>query len=191
MVHLIYLFKFIVFFQIKKKRLIKIHVELYGDDTETALQHLRVGDYSMEIISVGLNPMEYYASKFLANTTGDQISSMQAQGLVSRQETKRKLAIANEMTAYMEMPLENVAAKDLLLWWKTASKTIPMLAKLSRYVYSMPASSAGVESQFSTTGIGGIVTNRRNALSKSTVEDILMVHDNRDIREKLLKNSLK
>lgn len=159
-----------------KRRLATIYDEQYVE--ETSARTAETPETTQAFSTV-----EYYASKHCLSSNTDSID-----GYMSRQTAKRNLAIANELHIYGEMPAENISSKNLLQWWQLASNKVPLIATLARFIFSIPASSAGVESQFSTTGTGGIVTNRRNALSKSNVENILIVYDNRDIREDLMDN---
>lgn len=121
--------------------------------------------HDAEIIQ-SFDVLRYYTTKPLPgqnvpNSTGGEHS-------------KRLLAVEKEIRLYEELPSENITAQGLLQWWLVHSTRIPMIAKFARFIFAIPASSAGVESQFSTAGAGGIVRNRRNAIGKSTVENILM-----------------
>ncbi len=60
-----------------------------------------------------------------------------------------------------------------LLWWKNNSKHLPKLSILTRQVFSIPATSASVERQFSTAGI--IFNDRRTRLSGENLENIILI----------------
>ncbi|CAF1587424.1 unnamed protein product, partial [Didymodactylos carnosus] len=63
------------------------------------------------------------------------------------------------------------------------SRICAYLAKLARHLYSIPATSAGVERQFSATSL--VFNERRSSLNLDTVEDILF---GRSIQESLEKD---
>ncbi|CAF1510605.1 unnamed protein product, partial [Didymodactylos carnosus] len=60
-----------------------------------------------------------------------------------------------------------------LLFWHDYQSRFPTLAILARRLFSIPATSAGVERQFSAAGL--IINERRASLNPETVEDILFV----------------
>ncbi|CAF1564148.1 unnamed protein product [Rotaria magnacalcarata] len=58
-----------------------------------------------------------------------------------------------------------------LHFWKCNHALYPRLAKIAKRVFSVPASSAGVEREFSLAG--NIITKKRSRLSPETVNDII------------------
>jgi hAT family C-terminal dimerisation region len=58
-----------------------------------------------------------------------------------------------------------------LIWWKSSQGMFPKLAQMARDTYAVPATSSGVEREFSISG--NIVSNRRNRLSPKTISDIM------------------
>ncbi|CAF4232347.1 unnamed protein product, partial [Rotaria sordida] len=60
-----------------------------------------------------------------------------------------------------------------LLWWKKHSKHLPKLSILTRQIFSIPATSASVERQFSSAGV--IFNDRRTCLSGENLENIILI----------------
>lgn len=77
---------------------------------------------------------------------------------------------------------EKFKIQNPLPFWQFHEEKLPHLAKLARQLYSIPATSAGVERQFSAAGV--LVNERRCSLNPETVEDILLV---RSIQKVLIK----
>lgn len=86
--------------------------------------------------------------------------------------------IQDEMDVYeaANSPELNVG---ILEWWAHNERKYPRLAKLARRVLAIPASSAAPERNFSRAGY--IVSERRNRLAPSNVENILVCHSNYDL----------
>ena len=61
--------------------------------------------------------------------------------------------------------------KNPLDWWKTSEGMFPKMARMARDTYAVPATSSGVEREFSISG--NIVNNRRNRLSPKTISDLM------------------
>ncbi|CAF1068592.1 unnamed protein product [Adineta ricciae] len=83
-----------------------------------------------------------------------------------------------ELYAYLQLDLSKTTYSaeqndNSLLLWKEHELILPMLSKLSKIVFSIPASSAAVERSFSTAGF--IISQRRTNLNPSTVNDIMLV----------------
>lgn len=91
-------------------------------------------------------------------------------------------SINEEIRIYTGMKTESVTV-NVLDWWAINSQQLPTLAKAARFILGIPASSAAPERNFSAADC--VVTERRNALSPSTVEDILVCHGNADIKDKI------
>ena len=60
-----------------------------------------------------------------------------------------------------------------LLWWKKHKKHLPKLSILTQRIFSIPATSASVERQFSSAGI--IFNDRRTRLSGENLENIILI----------------
>src|SRR5271156_4243671 len=60
-----------------------------------------------------------------------------------------------------------------LLWWKKHNKYLPKLSILTRQIFSIPATSASVERQFSSAGV--IFNDRRTRLSGENLENIILI----------------
>jgi len=69
------------------------------------------------------------------------------------------------------------------LWLPHHQDKLPYLSKLARRLFSIPATSAGVERQFSAGGL--LINERRSSLNPDTVENVLFVHS----MQKALKNN--
>lgn len=68
---------------------------------------------------------------------------------------------------------------DVLLWWKNNASKYPLLAALSRFMLAIPASSAPSERLFSVAG--STVTDKRNSLKPSTLNNVLFLRSNYDL----------
>lgn len=84
--------------------------------------------------------------------------------------------IAEEIREYESLPNESVKI-DVLKWWN--SDKFPNLSMLARFIFAIPSSSSAPEQNFLTAGY--IISERRNRLSSSTVESILICNSNADI----------
>jgi zinc finger BED domain-containing protein 1 (E3 SUMO-protein ligase ZBED1) len=71
-----------------------------------------------------------------------------------------------------------------LSFWKLRHMEFPTLAKLARKYLAMQASSAAIERVFSTGS--NTVTKKRSRLAKDSIEDLIMLHDNKDLCTKLI-----
>ena len=65
---------------------------------------------------------------------------------------------------------------DILQWWKMFEPNFPMLAKLARMIFAIPASSAKSERTFSKAG--RMVTSLRGNLAPDKVEELTIVNEN-------------
>jgi hypothetical protein len=70
-----------------------------------------------------------------------------------------------------------------LLFWEHHKDKLPYLSRLARRMFSIPATSACVERQFSAGGL--LINERRASINPETVENVLFV---RSVR-KALKNN--
>ena len=76
---------------------------------------------------------------------------------------------------------------DPLQWWASSRTIYPKLAKMARDVYTIPATGAGVEREFSISG--RLITKHRNRLAPKTIRDLMQykrwvaryVHEDGDI----------
>ncbi len=63
--------------------------------------------------------------------------------------------------------------EDPLPWWKTHNSQLKKLSILARQLFSIPATSASVERQFSSAGI--IFNDRRTRLTGENLENIILI----------------
>jgi hypothetical protein len=76
----------------------------------------------------------------------------------------------NEYDHYIRVKRDK-SVKNPLVWWGQNNATFPKMGKWYRDVGPVPASSAGVEREFSMAG--NIVTKKRNRLSGKTISNIM------------------
>ncbi len=82
----------------------------------------------------------------------------------------------DEVQIYLRLnPNMEGDGRDVLLWWQQHETMLPLLSRLDRMVFSVPASSRSSERAFSTAG--RIIYERRTGLKSSTVEAVLFLHD--------------
>ena len=67
---------------------------------------------------------------------------------------------------------------DICQWWKMFEPQFPMLAKLARMIFAIPASSAKSERTFSKAG--RMVTSSRGSLAPAKVEELTIVNENEE-----------
>ncbi|CAF2091379.1 unnamed protein product [Rotaria magnacalcarata] len=89
-------------------------------------------------------------------------------------EYSLSLTKSDELNKYLGMKVDmNEYSSDVLLFWKRNTDEFPCLSKLARRTHSIPATSAGVERQFSTAGL--ILSERRNNLDPEQLDNILSI----------------
>ena len=76
----------------------------------------------------------------------------------------------------MSRPGTDSKQVDILGWWKTNSKTLPILSEHARQVLCVPSSSAKSERLFSASD--NVVTNRRTNLVPENVNMIVYIQQN-------------
>ena len=84
------------------------------------------------------------------------------------------LHVQNEFDRYIASPraIENGGNSSILEWWKKSEHDLPHLARMFRDIYSVPASSAGVEREFSKSGRVAIPGRAR--LNPTTITEAMM-----------------
>ena len=90
-------------------------------------------------------------------------------------------AAGSEMDRWARLELEDLHSTDVLESWRALRVQFPVLARVARCYLPIQPSSASVERIFSTGGV--IVTKRRC----DTIEDLVLVHDNRDMLRYILE----
>jgi hypothetical protein len=89
----------------------------------------------------------------------------------------------DELEMYLKMTIDDkFKISNPLPFWQCHQENLPNLAKLARRLYSIPATSAGVERQFSAAGI--VINERRCSLNPETVEEVMLV---RSVQKALIK----
>ena len=66
---------------------------------------------------------------------------------------------------------------DILQWWKSHEKVLPLLSNMAKKVLTVPASSSKSERVFSCGG--NIVTSKRNKLAPQKVENLVIIKENK------------
>jgi hypothetical protein len=90
----------------------------------------------------------------------------------------------DELDKYLRMSIgEQYKSPNPLIFWQSHQDKLPYLSKLARRLFSIPATSAGVERQFSAGGL--LINERRSSLNPDTVENVLFVRS----MQKVLKNN--
>lgn len=79
-----------------------------------------------------------------------------------------------ELDRYLAMRLDvGKIHDDPMVFWKSNSKTFPILSILARRMHSVPATTASVERAFS--GGGNVLNERRTSLSPSQLDNVLFL----------------
>jgi len=90
----------------------------------------------------------------------------------------------DELDKYLKMSIDDqYKSPNPLVFWQHHQDKLPYLSKLARRLFSIPATSAGVERQFSAGGL--LINERRSSLNPDTVENVLFVRS----MQKTLKNN--
>jgi len=71
------------------------------------------------------------------------------------------------------------ATEDALQWWKRNRENFPYFIPLVKRYFSIQVSSSSVERVFSTGG--NLVSKKRSSLAPTTMEDLVLMRDNRDM----------
>lgn len=81
---------------------------------------------------------------------------------------------SDELDRYLIMEIDKTTlSNDPLTFWKLQSQQFPLLSKLAQRIHSIPATSTGVERQFSAAGL--ILNERRTNLSPHQLDNILLI----------------
>lgn len=92
--------------------------------------------------------------------------------MTSSRRARRELELYLQMKLTKDTFFKN-EYENPLLFWKEQQHVLPHLSQLAKKIFSIPASSAGVERAFSSAGV--IVNQRRTNINPSTVNDIILL----------------
>jgi hypothetical protein len=88
---------------------------------------------------------------------------------------------SDELDKYLVMQInKSLLTNNPLDFWKSYSETYPLLSKLAKRIHSMPATSTGVERQFSNAGL--IINQRRTNINPEQVDNILLIRSIQKIK---------
>lgn len=87
----------------------------------------------------------------------------------------------DEVESYLSMKCVPEHNLNLIKWWFERRVTLPQLSQLALFVHSIPASSIPSERVFSTAG--AILTEKRSNLTPDSIEDILLLHSQKQYSE--------
>jgi hypothetical protein len=89
---------------------------------------------------------------------------------------------SDELTRYLAMDLDkSKLASNPLEFWKQYEEMFPILSILARQIHCIPASSAGVERCFSSTGF--IVNERRTSLHPDQIDNIIVIRSMENLKK--------
>jgi hypothetical protein len=81
---------------------------------------------------------------------------------------------SDELSRYLSMKIDmKQYHSDVLTFWKFNIDELPYLSKVAKRIHSIPATSAGVERQFSNTGL--VLTNRRTSLDPEQLDNVICI----------------
>ena len=72
---------------------------------------------------------------------------------------------------------------NVLKFWQSNADEFPCLSKLARETHSIPATSAGVERQFSIAGL--TLSERRNSLDPEQLDNIICIYAMEKLNKKI------
>lgn len=142
----------------------------------TKIMELDGADLNQSILSVKTtvraSPSKKKFKSYTAQFDDDVDSTLNTNAMTNSMRARRELDV------YLQLDLSNYSYSEQemdnpLLFWKEQELLLPNLSKLSRQIFSIPASSAAVERSFSAAGL--VISQRRTNLSPSTINDILLV----------------
>ena len=84
-------------------------------------------------------------------------------------------AVESELRRYQDEETIDLDA-DPLVWWKSRISQYPLLARLVRMVWSLPATSVSSEQVFSAAG--NVLTKKRARLLPENVDKLVFLHQN-------------
>jgi len=100
---------------------------------------------------------------------------------------EEKTAIELELETYLNvLPRDNHVDIDILHYWSTQERVIPLLSKIARRYFGLPVSSASSEQLFSSAG--NVITENRTLLNTDKAEQLIYIHDYYWDIEKTIKN---
>ena len=92
-----------------------------------------------------------------------------------------------ELETYLKvLPSTSGVDIDILAYWKSQEKVLPLLSRFARRYFGIPVSSASSERLFSAAG--NVITENRTLLSTDRAEQLIYIHDNYWDIEKTIKN---
>ena len=157
-----------------------MHVQKLGklEDTKLDIKLMVTSSSNVSPATTSANAISEAASVNLSPT-----SKLRQQFQSNRQTTNTDATISNnidpitkEFTRFESFSLAHKTV-DVLQWWKTHSKTLPLLSEIARSVFTIPCSSSKSERTFSCAGL--FSTKRRNRLGLQKLEDLVILKENR------------
>ena len=92
-----------------------------------------------------------------------------------------------ELETYLKvLPSTSGVDIDILAYWKSQEKVLPLLSRFARRYFGIPVSSASSERLFSAAG--NVITENRTLLSTERAEQLIYIHDNYWDIEKTIKS---
>jgi hypothetical protein len=83
---------------------------------------------------------------------------------------------SDELSRYLSMKIDMKDYRsDVLTFWKLNTDELPCLSQVARQIHSIPATSAGIERQFSITGL--ILTSRRTCLDPEQLDNVICIRN--------------
>jgi hypothetical protein len=84
------------------------------------------------------------------------------------------VAQSDELSRYLSMKIDmKDYHSDVLTFWKSNTDELPCLSQVARQIHSIPATSAGIERQFSMTGL--TLTSRRTCLDPEQLDNVICI----------------
>ena len=105
----------------------------------------------------------------------------------SEKQVDLSTVAAQQWKAYKHDFKRPAATQDPLEWWRANRQHYSCFIPLVRRYFSIQVTSSSVERVFSTGG--NIVSKKRSSLSPVAMEDLVLMHDNRDMLAHHLKLS--
>ena len=109
-----------------------------------------------------------YTTQFDDDVNCDQLNNDMTNAMRARRELDTYLQLDLTKCTYSQETNDNP-----LMFWKEQEFLLPNLAKLSKKLFAIPASSAAVERSFSAAGY--TISQRRTNINPSTMNDMMLV----------------
>jgi hypothetical protein len=111
-----------------------------------------------------------FEDDYLNDGSNDKVESVDYES----DEYEFNMKQSDELDRYLIIKIDKSSlTNNPLDFWKGQLKEFPLLSRLAKQIHSIPATSTGVERQFSSAGL--IINQRRTNINPEQVDNILLI----------------